>query len=698
MRSEQLDCLFERQGCKWLDENITENKEPDIWKYLTKELTIETIDPDRFAREFDDGFISKQTDQWVSLFYSFLADHDGLWKKGYSWERPGPLRSKHIIRLSDDSHIAPFDEDEKIQVYLPHRNPEINRLFLRTVKATVSSDRKARDFLRALGISEPDEVAIVLRVILPIYKQMATVSEKDNVIHVRSVLRILENCENSRREELLEELKNTPFLFASNASLDQHTYKKPADIYLGGEYTGSRVLEIYFEGNEEAWFLDSRYMDLADDKRMVEKLEQMGCTPRIRVNYTEPDFLNYVWMKDSRMRYKRGVNGFDPYCEIEGLEFALRNINLERSKLIWNLALEHRQRVYGLVQSSNKKNFADCCDMYSLSRIGELLVESQWLPSPNGSSFLKPSDLFLSELPDDFDKDSTQARDLAKKLDFKQEIDEELQEVIAQTPDELKEIAEELMSLPPERRKEATERALEAIKSSAPPPEEPFDPDTALEISVSPTPAELMAEFLESHVQEQPPSTSIENKTWKGPTPEEIERMLKYEEEVMSQLAKSTQVIQKKPMQISDIVTRGIENPILKAFLLEQYDGRCQICDTRLELGAGKHPHIDIFRFIEKRRLVGAWSDLEFSVLGICPNCHALMKHAEGNNVRRPVLDKARQVLNNEAGPEEVSERGGDFYIVSITLAEKERQLYFAPRHMAKISAFIKMLESSQSK
>jgi hypothetical protein len=64
-----------------------------------------------------------------------------------------------------------------------------------------------------------------------------------------------------------------------------------------------------------------------------------------------------------------------------------------------------------------------------------------------------------------------------------------------------------------------------------------------------------------------------------------------------------------------------------------------------------------------------------------------------GRDLRR-LLEKARDVTRGEAAPEEVEERGGDFYIIPITLAGKERTLFFAPFHMAKLSAFVNLVGS----
>ncbi len=56
------------------------------------------------------------------------------------------------------------------------------------------------------------------------------------------------------------------------------------------------------------------------------------------------------------------------------------------------------------------------------SKAGRLVRERKWLPDKTGQ-FHAPSELRLSDLPDDFDKENWRAKQLAQKLGFKPEID-----------------------------------------------------------------------------------------------------------------------------------------------------------------------------------------------------------------------------------------------------------------------------------
>jgi hypothetical protein len=679
LTSEQLDVLFDRAGSKWLDENITEARMPELRRYLIDELWIKEVDPELFARELDEEFMSKQSDQWVISFYAFLSNQRALWRAStHSYEKPSILRSKPIIRLDNDSHIAPF-KDEKPLVYLPHKDLKIKKYFSNVVKDVIANDKTAREFLKTLGIDEPDKVAAIIDVVLPCYNKMTPVPEKENIRNVEWILKTMDDCEGIRKSNLLNKLSETPFLYAINASNQQKEYRKPIEVHLGEKYAGSKDLEIYFEGNEEIWFLDERYLTLKDTIEIPGKIKDLGCKSEIQVVNRKPDSLNHVIIHAYWGMHARGLNGFDPECVVEGLEHALENVNIERSKILWHVVKEHRRSICGEVESSARKDYADSTKERKYSGMGELLAKYPWLPDSKSHSFHKPSEIMLSELPDDFDKESPEAKYVSDKLGFKQEV--ELEKLLEKTPNQAKEIVQIFMTASPEVQQRMLE-SVRAIKSTS-------------VIEVSPSSSELEKEFKRALAQERPPpvSSEDEDKTWTGPTPEEVEKMQELSLEMMKELSKRHPRIKIGVKETSYRETEEKGEPMLRAFLLEQYKGHCQVCNVKLDLGPNKDPYFEIYRLMEKRRLRGAWSDQEYNALCLCPNCHALMKHG-GSNLEN-VEEKAKKMTRGEDAPEEVSERKGDFYIIPITVAGKARELFYTPFHMAKVSAFIKWLRTN---
>ena len=692
LSGEQLDQLFKCKGSKWLDENITEDKTPELHEYLTEVLGVEEVYPERFAGAFNEEFISRQTDQWVISFYAFLLGQKALWKEAdYSSERPGILRSKPIIRLQDNSHIAPFDAKGRPRAHLAHKDPAINKMFFHIVKDAITNDKRAREFLKSLGIDEPDKTAAIFEIILPKYKGNIAVSEKDNIQDVEWILKALEDSESARRDTLLNELMNTPILFAVNASDQHNEYRKPPEIHLGETYTEKKNLETYFEGNEKIWFLDKRYMALEDSSKITEKFKRLlHCKSGVLVNFKKPDFMGNVEIDYEYRYHSKGLDGFDPDCEIEGLEHALQHINIERARIIWQILNGCYKCICGEVEYSSRRNYEGSSKKRQNSKMGKMVTEHAWLPDST-LTFFKPSELMLSQLPDGFDKVSAEAKFVSEKLDMKPTVSQEIQAIIERVPDEAKEIVKIFVSASPEQQQRILESARN-IKSSekSPQVEKPSQELTNI-ITVSPSSFDLKIEFQQALEQEHVPEASSEDRTWAGPTPEQEEKMHKFANEDLAKLVQKPQIIETIQKKISFIKTEKEKESELRQFLLEQYKGHCQVCNTKLDLGQNKDPYFEIYRLIEKRREVGAWSDLEYNILCLCPNCHALMKY--GGRDLQGVFDKARRVANNEDAPEEVDERGGDFYIVSIMIAGKERELFYSPFHMAKVSAFIKLVE-----
>ena len=102
-----------------------------------------------------------------------------------------------------------------------------------------------------------------------------------------------------------------------------------------------------------------------------------------------------------RGRHERGLHGFDPDFDIEGLGHALAHPTLEKAEFLWRLLLQYESSVRGEVEKSTRQNWDGSRVTRELSTAGELLVKSEWLPDRDGS-FRRPSELTLDDLPDGF--------------------------------------------------------------------------------------------------------------------------------------------------------------------------------------------------------------------------------------------------------------------------------------------------------
>jgi hypothetical protein len=388
---DQLGALCGAGRPVWFaDESITEHLTPVLWRYLREEIGIDEVTPADVIARVTREFLQAQTDQWITRFYAFLFADSALWRAPRSdGEQPGPARVKPIIRLEDGRQVAPFDGQDRPAVYLP--GPVASSL--PTVRRAIADSPAARQFLAALHLAEPDVVAEVLQVILPRYDGL-DIAELDPARHaadLECVVRALDEVVGStagRREELIERMHRTPFLIGENAATGEQRLTPPPWLY-----QRSKELEVYFDGNPDVWFAGDRYGP------WLVQLREMGVRQAVEVRARTPNQLGYVIITVDFGRNERGLGGFDPDAEIDGLDFALRHPSHARSEYVWNVLLApNRRLVAGVVERSVLASFGDSTQENARSAIAADAEREAWLPGRDGT-FRRPAELSLDDLP-----------------------------------------------------------------------------------------------------------------------------------------------------------------------------------------------------------------------------------------------------------------------------------------------------------
>jgi hypothetical protein len=388
---DQLGALCGAGRPVWFaDESITEHLTPVLWRYLREEIGIDEVTPADVIARVTREFLQAQADQWITRFYAFLFADSALWRAPRSdGEQSGPARVKPIIRLEDGRQVAPFDGQDRPAVYLP--GPVASSL--PTVRRAIADSPAARQFLAALHLAEPDVVAEVLQVILPRYDGL-DIAELDPARHaadLECVVRALDEVAGStagRREELIERLHRTPFLIGENAATGEQRLTPPPWLY-----QRSKELEVYFDGNPDVWFAGDRYGP------WLVQLREMGVRQAVEVRARTPNQLGYVIITVDFGRNERGLGGFDPDAEIDGLDFALRHPSHARSEYVWNVLLApNRRLVAGVVERSVLASFGDSTQENARSAIAAVAEREAWLPGRDGT-FRRPAELSLDDLP-----------------------------------------------------------------------------------------------------------------------------------------------------------------------------------------------------------------------------------------------------------------------------------------------------------
>ncbi|HYB17743.1 MAG TPA: hypothetical protein VEF71_20070 [Streptosporangiaceae bacterium] len=399
--ADQLGTLYGAGGPAWFaDESITESGTPVLWRYLRDEIGIEEVTPEGVVALVSADFLRAQSDEWITRLYAFLFTGSSLWRAArFPGEQAGPARVKPIIRLEDGSQVAPFDAADRPAVYLP--GPVASRL--PTVRRTVAGSPAARQFLDALNLTEPDVVAEVLELILPRYDSM-DITELDPAEHdadLDQVVRALDEAAAARRAGLLERLRQTAFLIGENAATGEQRLMAPPVLY-----QRAKDLEIYFDRNPGIWFAADRYGP------WLVQLRGMGVRQAVEVRARTPDQLGYVTITVEFGRNERGLDGFDPGADIDGLDFALRHPSHDRSEYVWNVLLApNRRLIAGAVERSVLQSFAESSLENAASAIGRAAVREAWLPGRDGM-FRRPGELSLDDLPATYTRDEGLAQAL----------------------------------------------------------------------------------------------------------------------------------------------------------------------------------------------------------------------------------------------------------------------------------------------
>ena len=418
LNHEQLGDLFSPinviNEAKWLSDDITHDLTPELRTYLTSVLDVDEVDPSMFARRLTQLFLSTQCDQWFIKFYEFLSEHSTLWHS--QW---GVLRAKPILRLQDGAHVNPFQEDGSPNAYLPIGQDTDTSFPI--VKIEITQNNEAREFLTKLRIPKWDIVDEVITRILPKYvADSPTVRLDAHWNDLAKIERAYKTGSKDKQNRLQEVLQKTPFILTERTHELNPCYGKPNELYFGTD-----ELRLYFQRNDSYEFVSSRYPD-----KHTGMFEELGVSDKIRITCkSKPGATDNVRLSKQNRCYRRGLKGFDPDIQVAGLEYALINPSVARSKIIW----EHIVRPYshcikGKILRSSRHNFSVDASIYEeneeISDFGHLLMENAWLPDSDGNMH-KPSELTLKELPEEFVRDEGLADQLSMKKNAVAELAEE---------------------------------------------------------------------------------------------------------------------------------------------------------------------------------------------------------------------------------------------------------------------------------
>lgn len=377
---------------KWLSADITQDRTPDLRSYVMNELGVEEVTPDGFARKLSLVFLSSQTDEWFIKFYTYLSRQEALWRSprwaGDNLE--GVLRSKPILRLQDGSHRKPFRSDGTLNAFLPP--PEDTDFPV--VKREIVGNAQVGDFLKRLGLSEPDVFDDIVERVLPKYTRSdgPPILQDEHAADIQKILRAMSSDSEAGKKKVIRSARQTPCLRAMDQS-GNVSFKRPGDVY-----TNNDELRRYFSSTVDVWFIDETSIDLSSEFDIWVELGVTRLPRRVQFSDGLP--------AGERNYSTRGetIENYDLHGLAEFLE-SLQNISdveeqIELSRLLWSYLEEHLvanphffKGNYRWFYYSSRSKLFDCL---ALTR----LREARWVPTKD-DGIQSPGETTTIQLIDD---------------------------------------------------------------------------------------------------------------------------------------------------------------------------------------------------------------------------------------------------------------------------------------------------------
>ena len=522
----------------------------------------------------------------------------------------------------------------------------------------VSVSKEICKFLQALDTPKWDIVDEVIKTILPKYKQNPPrVSIKEHLNDFKKIFQAYEiDLSYWKKQQLQTELEAIPFILAEGTHEHNPEYHQPNALYFSTD-----ELHLYFQGCDAYKFVSSEYSD-----RHIEVFKELGISDRIRViSESKPGMTDDVPLTYQNRCYRRGLKGFDPNIQVAGLEHALMNPSIEKSKIIWErIVVPYSHCIKGKILRSSRQNFSANAKIYGENEVisndfGRLLMESPWLPDPDGR-IRKPSEITLAELPEEFVRDER----LANQLGMKKDDVAELADKIGISEKDLKDFVE--------NKEEYMEWKTEKVKREQALLSEPEESESKTVSYQIDYPVEIEKSFNKSGKTKVQPHIIDDGRV---NNPER--RREKIAKDHRDRLNREPNPNDRRRGTYRTLLEGP--DPQVREYLSQMYGGKCQICDDTFPERDGK-PFFVASYIVERQKPEGV--DTSANALCLCADHFAKFKHGAIE-----AEDIPTQIKNFQTESE-----GGDCKpILEIKLCGDKCEIRFKEKHLLDLQELIKV-------
>ena len=665
------EILGEDQKLRWLHKDFGRTESLPLLDFLETGVAAElrrqndsgywtaasvniVLEWDTVAAGFSQNFLEARNDRWIGDLYCYLDKQEVA-----QWRLPhGDLRRCPIVRLSTGTHTAAFREDKKPQAFLPSDEAADYP----TVKASVLREEAALSFIKKIGITPPDMTARILEVIFPKYSPLVVqrVSLDEHLKDFDVVSSFVKRGSGASFDLVWKALEQTTFFYARNAADTQSChYQLRKDVY-----APTAELEAYFSGNKEGWFLHECYAQWSDILK-----ERLKISEAVRVTFRPATASGEVTVQRRRGHNERGLNRFDPEAEVHGLDHAIRNLNLEKVRVIWNRVLAvYPFLIKGQVESSRYQTYDNAQRTRRFSRFAKRLVEVAWLPKPDGG-WEVPKNLSLEDLPELFIRN----HEVAAQLGMKQSL---ITELAAQKKITVR-LLQQLLDAA-EREPEKLGKILEALVS--PPPVEP-QAHSESGTDVAGRPRSALERLADAFVARGATALDVEIVP-----PGTLRNPERYRRELETQL-KERKASERPREQRQGVKLRRVwedAKPEVRQFLLQTYNGRCQITGKTFPKRDGK-PYFEVWYLISTTE--AEWLDEPGNALCVSPEYWAKLEYGARAADPAAVID---QILRWRPG----ADGGSEEPILRLKLCGEDVEIRYQEQHMLRLQVLIKGMEA----
>ena len=377
--SRQLNRLFGGDSTlSWLSGDISQDRTLELQRYLTDQLGVNEITPKTILGKLDGAFLKDESDEWVRRLYEFLNGQSEL--RNVAADLP-------LIRLENGTHVQPLC-DGRPQAFLPGK---LETKFP-TVRDTVCDSDPAQAFLRGLGLTEPDQVADVIQNILPKYcEDECKVTDEEYDADVRRILRAFTSDSRERRDALIAELSQTPFVMAVDVGDASRKFAEPEQLHLA-----TARLKGLYSGIAGVYLVDDKCSCLrGEDVR--ELLEACGAVRYMRPKSDDSLLGDYDKLRELRKKTGReqtsGQNDAVEDHTLEGLDDLLANFSEltvddreRKARQLWlelvNLRDRRGESIFRAKYSwTYYRSYSAECDAAFVRKLNE----TEWVPDPTGN-------------------------------------------------------------------------------------------------------------------------------------------------------------------------------------------------------------------------------------------------------------------------------------------------------------------------